>query len=587
MKMIFKLFSSWRYKVKYFLNQYLNKLKTESNVVSPLELMPSIVADYLSATGFEILWQGGIDNIVASKSLFRAALHFAPDLPSAHAGLARVLRCQQQPGIALQHAEKAEVGNPADYHNLKIKAFILRDLGRLSEAAETLRLVVRLEPEGEAQEITDLTEKIISAAVQRRYEEGLIEILRALPKLDSDSWEPYRLGSWLLKHKGDHNASQFLAVGRFTKGVGRQIFSEKKISIISIEDLCNFGVVVADKHLNLNEKSINLVKNLKGPRFELSEQRNVRITTLNGASCVSSKFGTAVLVGNQLIEELSQNDALMILQRGVPDPQEVSGRVLNVVFPWGEGFFHFMMEVLPAICAAWEALGKSTFDKYLLRTRVSYQLKILSQLGINEDQLIFSDQSSTILPEELVVISNFVPLPPFYEAQHWACHYVCNALKGMGDQGRPGPKRVLISRGEGTNGRTIVNESQLALLLGKHGFITVHPERLDFCDQVSLYQGAEIVIAPAGGALVNLIFCKPGTKVLVFFQPRSTWRVYDSIAEIIGIEMYKIFGDAVEPELINDPDWMRIDDNVDFEVNLSEVEKNLALMLNNENRLSS
>jgi hypothetical protein len=372
-----------------------------------------------------------------------------------------------------------------------------------------------------------------------------------------------------------------VAAGRFTKGVGRQIFSNKKFNVVSIEDLKNSGVVVVDKTIDLNKKYKNIAKNLQMPRFELLEQQNVRITALNGAFCVSSKFGTAVMVGNRLVEELCQNDALMILEKGVPDPQVINGRVLNVVYPWGEGFFHFMMEVLPAICAAWEALGQSAFDKYLLRTRVPYQLRILLELGINEDRLIFSDQHPPILPEELVVISNFAPLPPFYEAQSWACHYVRNTFSVMGEKSKPGPKRVLISRGEGTNGRSIVNESQLSSMLAKYGFITVYPEKLDFSDQVSLYQGADLIVAPAGGALVNLIFCKPGTKVLILFQPRSTWRIYQSIAEIIGLEMYVLFGNAVEPESINDPDWMKIDDNVNFEVNLPEVEENLALMLYN------
>ena len=542
-----------------------------------------MMSNILTAKGFDILWLGAAKAEI-SKCYFELALFLEPKKISAHAGMARVMRYQQQPDVALLHAEKAEVGNPSDYHNLKIKALILRDIGRLSESVEIFKRVVSLEPAGTERVVTELTAQIIEAAVEGRYDDGLRAIIYALPKLDSDSWDPYRLGWWLLKHKGDHPASQLVAVGRFVHGIGKQYFTESS-RIISIYELEKKGNVIDDKVLSLNGiiDTFDDVPPVNSgvPHWELNDQRDARITILRAASCVSSKFGTAVLVGDQLVDELSQNDALMILARGVPKPFLIEGRVLNVTFPWGDGFYHFMVEVLPSICAAHEALGAWAFDKYLLCKRIPYQVEILAQLGINEDKLIFSDQFPSVLPSELVVITNFLPRLPFYEAQRWTCCHVRRALSHVGIKGKPGSKRLFIRRGAGTNGRNILNERQLSLILKRNGFNAVYPETLNFPDQVSLYQGADVIVAPAGSALVNIIFCKPGTKVLVLYQPDSTWGMYQSMAEILGIEMHLLFGDKVEPSRTADPDWMKIDNKVDFRVDLPKLENILASLLAN------
>jgi len=537
-----------------------------------------LIARYLSTKGFDALWLGGVPNIGLSRRYFEMALILAPDHVGAHAGLARVWRYYRQPKIALQHAANAEAGNPGDWHNLKVKALILRDVGRLSEAAETMRLAANLEPAGPERVVTVLTAQVIAAAAETRHDDGLSAIISTLSQLAADSWEPYRLAWWLLRHKGDRRASQLVGVGQFVLGVGNQYLPDKK-EIISVSDLKEIGAVIDDRILSLNDTCDTSALDQNFPRWELLDQRSARITVLRGASCVSSKFGTAVLVGGRLVDELSQNDALMILARGVPDSRIIEGRVLNVAFPWGEGFFHFMMEILPSIGAAHEAIGASAFDKYLLGKRAHYQVEILARLGISEEKLIFSDQNPAILPREMAVITNLAPRPPFYEVQRWACYYVRGALSPIGKQGKVGSKRVYISRGVEANGRNVSNERQLSLILKRRGFVTIYPEELDFPDQVSLYQSAEVIVAPAGGALTNLIFCKPGTKVLILYQPHSTWRCYRSIAEIIGLEMCELFGDKVWMETMNDPDWMEIDDNVNFEVNLPKFEKILTLML--------
>ena len=46
------------------------------------------------------------------------------------------------------------------------------------------------------------------------------------------------------------------------------------------------------------------------------------------------------------------------------------------------------------------------------------------------------------------------------------------------------------------------------------GYALVRPEILSWLDQASLFASANRIIAPHGGALANLIFCRPGTEIV-------------------------------------------------------------------------
>lgn len=526
-------------------------------------------ATNLIEQGFEVLWQGGAKNVSAAHDLFMSALRVDPWSSSAHAGMARIMRFRKNLELALEHAEIAESKNLSDYHNLKIKAYILRDLGRLEDAIHALNRAAALEPVGQDRFLTELTAKIIASAQENQHCTGLKIILNSLHNFAPDSWEPYRLGWWLLKEKGDKTGSQLMAVGRFVSGVGRKFF-EESFQTLTISDLKEYGIIIEEKILDLDEVS-RCSLNKKNTHYN-KKKCNVRIVALKQTCCISTRFATAILVDGKLVEELSQNDALLVQYRTLPEPQEVRGRVLNVAFPWGEGFFHFMMEILPTIGLAQEVFGKSAFDKYFLRTRVPYQLKIFAQLGINENQLIFSDQTPSILANELVTISNLVPVPPLYEVPSWSCHYVRKRLSHMGLAINECSERVFINRGKGVNGRTVINEAQVESLLKKYGFETIYPETLDFSNQVSLYQNADYIVATAGSALLNIVFCKPGTKILVLYQPNNIWQVYQSIAKAMDLEIHSLFGELSPVSAEIDPDWMDIDDNVNYLVNESKLE---------------
>ncbi len=102
------------------------------------------------------------------------------------------------------------------------------------------------------------------------------------------------------------------------------------------------------------------------------------------------------------------------------------------------------------------------------------------------------------------------------------------------------PKRIYVSR-LGSLKRELVNEVELEAALSARGFAIVRPETLSVREQIALFHHAETVVAPAGAALANVLFCKPGTKV-VEIQPSNFIGVWvRNIALLTGADWRALF----------------------------------------------
>ena len=76
-------------------------------------------------------------------------------------------------------------------------------------------------------------------------------------------------------------------------------------------------------------------------------------------------------------------------------------------------------------------------------------------------------------------------------------------------------KRIYISRAKSKR-RRILNEKELVAGLAKYGFVSYVLEEMSVEQQISLFYDAEMVVAPHGAGLVNLLFSDK-TKLLELF----------------------------------------------------------------------
>jgi capsular polysaccharide biosynthesis protein len=145
---------------------------------------------------------------------------------------------------------------------------------------------------------------------------------------------------------------------------------------------------------------------------------------------------------------------------------------------------------------------------------------ILDTFGLPESRFLPLDPKTAHVLEEAVLVS-FCDQELHYPAlmQAFATH-VREAL-GVDRPAGPG-RRIFASRqGHPRARRRICNWDETAAVLNDLHFEVHAFGNLDARDQVQIYAEADVVVGVHGSDLANLVFCQPGTKVLVFETRRN------------------------------------------------------------------
>ena len=125
-------------------------------------------------------------------------------------------------------------------------------------------------------------------------------------------------------------------------------------------------------------------------------------------------------------------------------------------------------------------------------------------------------------------------------------------------------KRIFLTR-RSLNKRTC-NEAELEPILRKYGFVFVDTGSLSVVEQVLLFSHAEIIAGSSGAAFTNLMFCKRGTKAIIFMPVKSPLSCFSSLASAVGVSAI-YFSDNNSNQTIHQKS---------FSINPTELDKYLA-----------
>lgn len=197
-------------------------------------------------------------------------------------------------------------------------------------------------------------------------------------------------------------------------------------------------------------------------------------------------------------------------------PQIIKGNCAVIGTAGANIYYHWMMDVLPRLGIISKQVSLSEIDYFITEFNAyTFQVQTFEILNIPLKKIIASNDNWNfhIEAEQLWVPSLAGPLdqPTAYQVEYLRelfKEYICES---------GGNRRLYISRRK-EGRRTIVNEDSIIAELKKRGFDIVVCEELTVKEQVKLFSEAQIIIGPHGSAFTNLVFCKPGTKVLDIFS---------------------------------------------------------------------
>lgn len=246
----------------------------------------------------------------------------------------------------------------------------------------------------------------------------------------------------------------------------------------------------------------------------------------------------------------------------ISPPIELEGTSVLLAARGGHrNYSHWLLDVLPRFFLMDKSpYSRQAIDYYIVNSlKFPFQRETLKHLSIPTDKIITIDRNNHIKSERLIV-----PSRTWVEGkiQAWACKALKSAfLYGLGTKE---PNRIFISR-RLTARRRILNEEAVMAFLEKKGFISVCLETMTVSEQVALFAKTEIVIAPHGAGLANLVFCSRGSQVIEIFSPNAVSDMYWGLCDLVGLEYYYLIGQGTRPPKGVDPFLNHEDIKVDLE----------------------
>ncbi|MFT0531225.1 glycosyltransferase [Castellaniella hirudinis] len=155
--------------------------------------------------------------------------------------------------------------------------------------------------------------------------------------------------------------------------------------------------------------------------------------------------------------------------------------------------------------------------------------------AVNVRQLYYFSDSAEIWEPRAGYIYSGMEFRICPEAFCWLRDYMQG--KAYPDSKRGGG--AYLVRPYGGNGRSILNQVELISMLSWHGCECVEPGRMSFLEQVVYFSGLDLVIAPSGAALANLLWMRSGTVavVLIVDFPVILYWFWHSAAAALGVRL--------------------------------------------------
>ena len=249
-----------------------------------------------------------------------------------------------------------------------------------------------------------------------------------------------------------------------------------------------------------------------------------------------------------------------ILRHGIPDDQKPAGfwrrgrrfKGTTLMLATSAGahcYYHWMTEILPKLgLLERDGVSLDSIDQVLVRQITGkWQIETLERFGFDKSRIVETVKQPNLRCDRLLHIdlNCGINLKMHRFTPQWMKHLYPAAPS---DEPRI---KLYISRPKGVR-RGISNEEEFIPLLEEAGFTIKAMEGLSVAEQAALLSRADVVMSPHGGGLTNMVFCRPGVKIIEMFS-RHVFPYYWGLAANCGHHYYAILENPEEdyPRLVD------------------------------------
>ncbi|MES2274287.1 MAG: glycosyltransferase family 61 protein [Chlamydiota bacterium] len=242
-----------------------------------------------------------------------------------------------------------------------------------------------------------------------------------------------------------------------------------------------------------------------------------------------------VLVDNCLVKELlwrwSSLKTNFLDLNHLSKPEHVEGKVAVISQEGHSNYYHWMVEVLPKLALLEQQ--HISYDWLYVPTNLPFMRQTLHLLGVSQEKILATSPDAHI-EADLIVPS--APSLSCYTPK-WIVDYLREKLIPQSKQissKQSFSKKIFISRQKASY-RRILNEDEVFDLFKVEGFVRYNLEDLTVLEQISLFHQADIIVAPHGAGLVNLLFAQPCVLIIELFQEHED-DTFWYLSQVMGLK---------------------------------------------------
>ncbi|MDJ0913387.1 MAG: glycosyltransferase family 61 protein [Desulfobacterales bacterium] len=214
-------------------------------------------------------------------------------------------------------------------------------------------------------------------------------------------------------------------------------------------------------------------------------------------------------------------------------------------------YFHWLFDVLPRIGMLNGLADEETL--IYIEHKHRFQKESLKLLGIRLQRIINTEDVALLSAKKLIVPCHQIMKGREFPA--WAIRFLRDAFLPKRSGSAPhSAKRIYISR-RSTPTRRPNNEDEIIAKLKTYGIKSIEIEKLHLPEQVRLFSDVQVVVAPHGAGLANLVFSSPGTVVIELF-PAANIDLYYRLCTALDCDYYFVKGKTGNPDKLTPANYI-------------------------------
>lgn len=245
---------------------------------------------------------------------------------------------------------------------------------------------------------------------------------------------------------------------------------------------------------------------------------------------------------------------------------------IDIMHEYSNNYFHFVVETLPRMILTEEAELPAEVPYMVERDLHGNMLQLLKMVNAPCRPVLAIESDSMYRVGTLYYPSDVTSVVDSYEAGEvgrLSCldiprirTAIARCKAAIPSAGARRKRKIYAGRNGGL--RQLTNQQELEAALAAQGFEIIRTDSLDIQTQIAIFRDAEVIVAPTGAQLTNMVWTDPGTQVIVLASDHPSHQLY--LWELLGRVSQARVSCAIGPRAYARDDKYSVHDDYSIDV---------------------